>query len=83
MREAFPWGKVPEERGRMREIKTYEGPHPSRLRRATFPGGEGLGKRIATGIPVRAHSQRNPIYTQKSPMPLENGIGDFSVCVTA
>ena len=83
MREAFPWGKVPEERGRMREIKTYEGPHPSRLRRATFPGGEGLGKRIVTGIPVRTHSQRNPIYTQKSPMPFSDGIGDFSVYVTA
>ena len=24
-------------------------PHPSRLRRATFPGGEGLGARIVTG----------------------------------
>ena len=29
--------------------KEKQGPHPSRLRRATFPGGEGLGVRIVTG----------------------------------
>ncbi len=51
--------------------------------RATFPGGEGLGKRIVTGIPVSTHSLRNPIYMQKSPMPFSDGIGDFLVCVTA
>ena len=50
--KAFPWGKVPEERGRMRGIKQAY-PHPSRacVRRAShLPPREGFGERIATPV---------------------------------
>ena len=55
-----------------------QGPHPSRLCRATFPGGEGFGERIATpscGMVRIDMFFRKHIPKKKNPAGSPRGVG--------